>query len=615
METLNFKIFKNIFFSVLMLISAIYIVLYHININKLKEHHSEKLENVICLLDNEQKTFKEDTLKNLANSNPYIKSIKYENKVISGVNSSDKTFFEQIVLFKGKEIVVSYSNKLKINELQFFVIKFFMVVISLFLILLVVFLKISNLLKPFDEINKFFKEFKIGSSSLLEYKSQNISKEFELLKESINHMSLKVHESSNKIYEMAYTDKLTGLPNREAYYREVEKRINDVSFFSILFMDLNGFKVINDRYGHKLGDLFLSKIADKLYHFDIFRLGADEFVIIVNSIHKDYINAVCQEIIRIGNEDVIIDDIILSVGARIGISVLNEKNMHADILLTEANIALYKSKEIGKNIYTYFSYDMYQAIEDRMNLLHDIKVGVKKKEFTFFIQPQVRISDKKIIGGEALLRWNKNGELIPPEIFIKELENNPCIIDVGNQLIEDVMIYTNKLNQDGIEFGKISINLAERQINEDNFIKNIETILDKTKANPKNIEFEITERWNSINKKEIMDNICVLKELGFSISLDDFGEDKSSFNRTDLLPIDTLKLDKKFVERLFQETSSVNSVKSILTYANLSKINFIAEGVETQDELKKLEEIGVEYVQGYLFYKPLTQDEFIKVFN
>jgi len=299
----------------------------------------------------------------------------------------------------------------------------------------------------------------------------------------------------------------------------------------------------------------------------------------------------------------------------IGVSLRTEKSTE-DSLLKESDIAMYEAKAAGKNQFMFFEQKMLEKIDTKNKLMIDLRKATENEEFFFEIQPQVDILTNKISGAEALIRWDYQGtgEIISPFHFIEVLEKSIYIIPVTNQIIKQVFEYAYKLNKEGIVFGRIAINLAEELLKQDYFILDIKRLLEETKCPSSLIEFEITERWVSIEKRYIQSNLDYLKDLGFTLSMDDFGEDNSSFKRTDILPIDKIKLDKNFSDRLFYEQTSEHSISTVLTYSNLTNRTFLIEGIETEKQLNKIKELGIQYVQGYYFYKPLSIKSFKKLF-
>lgn len=618
MKSLNSKITNSIIVIGTILIVSVYVTLYFISIERAKDFHVEKLDNTMLLLNKEltNENTKLEVIQRLIVSDKHIKTITINDKIFNGQSASDEMLFYKTFKINNKDIRITYGDKAKDKYISALKIRMFIVASMFYILVFFIYKQIGRLLNPFQEIIEYFEKFILNRDYKLKFKEEdNVAREFEYVKNSINIMQSNIIEYSEEINKLAFTDSLTSLPNRASYYKEVKKKWNKSEHFSVCFMDLDGFKYINDSYGHSTGDLLLQKISDKLNHLNIYRIGGDEFIIIIDSVNEEIINNVSNEIIYLVNEDIFINSYILNVSTSIGIAVKNKETESAEDLLTESDIAMYVSKNKGKNNITYFNDNMYEDIKNQVELLYNIRKAAENEEFTFFVQPQVSSKDGSIVGGEALIRWNFEGQILTPFHFIKELENSKYIFSVGNQIIKKVMNYANELSIKNIDFGRLSINLAEKQINSEIFIIDIVRILKETGVNANLIEFEITERWKNIESPLIKQNLIKLKELGFSISIDDFGEDNSSFKRADIFPIDQIKLDKNFADRLFDTPSSVNSITAILTYSKLIDVKFIVEGVEQIEQVDKLREIGVDLFQGFYYHRPLSTKDFERLFR
>jgi len=604
LNSLKSKIISYIMLSATVLVVATYTILYFINIEKSKEFNSNKVQiimNTISVLDKKSQL---KFLEKLSKEDPYIKYIKINNKIIKGISYSKKDLFEKNL--GDIHIVYAYNaTDIYVENLE---VRMAAVAGSFYFLIFLMSIFIGKLLTPFEEIVSYFENFSENNFVLLNYRKKNIASEFKYVQKSINKMVLDLNEYQDKMKELAYIDTLTGLKNRRSYLKDIKKQTGD---FSVLFLDLDGFKLINDTLGHEAGDSVLIEVGNRLSEidfeidFEIYRIGGDEFLIIFKTNDRTEVERFCQYIHKYISEDFFIKDQIINISTSIGISI-SDSEIDRNYML-ESDIAMYESKQNGKNSHLTFNNKMLGKIENKLKLIRDIKVASINEEFDFVLQPQ---TDKKgkIIGAEALIRWNKDGKILSPFFFIDILENSKYMIPVGNKLIENVFEFSKKMKRKI----NISINLSEIQLEDISFIPNMVKLIDKTGINPHEFEFEITERWKSIDSRIVISNLNALKKLGFKLSIDDFGEDQSSFKRTDMLPIDKLKLDKSFTDRLFFEKScSTNSIKAILKYARLEDIDMIAEGVETIEQKNKLIEIGINKFQGYYFYKPLSKEEFL----
>ena len=612
-KSLHSKIIGSIIIAGTLLIVFVYTILYFVNIQKSQHFNEKKLDMFVKVLKSEQDSNNFNSLlESFSKEDPFIQKIVILDKgniiTFIGRDKEDKVLFSKDYLLKNKQVKIDYGYSAVEEYVSSLKFRMAIVALSFYLLVFIISIQIGKLLDPFNDIVRFFEQFSINKLNLLQYSQQKVSSEFTYVKDSINSMSNKLFKFKEKLTHTAYFDKLTGLPNRAAYIKDIEERKVP---YSILFLDLDGFKLINDTFGHETGDQVLSIIGSRLLmsleNMSVFRLGGDEFIVILESTNSLEIINTTKDIHEILGKDMYLNNQIVNISTSIGISIVNDKNKDS---LKEADIAMYEAKKEGKNRYKFFSPIMEDKIKDQLKLIRDIKIAAQNEDFFFVIQPQVEISTGDIIGGEALIRWNCHGKILSPYYFIDILENSKYIIPVGYQIIKNVFIFTNQLTKFK---GRISINLAEKQLEEKSFVLNIIRIMKETEVDPSLIEFEITERWNSIDSNVVLSNIKALKKLGFSLSIDDFGEDNSSFKRTDILPIDKLKLDKSFVDRMFEENTSLHSIKTIYTYSELSGFDMIVEGVETLEQKNKLEEMGIKYVQGYFFYKPISSEEFKKL--
>jgi diguanylate cyclase (GGDEF)-like protein len=611
-KSLKSRIINNIIITGTLLIVIIYTSLYFINIEKSKNFNIKKIETLISVIKEDLLKEPEKTIKKIIEADKYIKEIIYKNKKYKGNDFNEKESirknFGEITIIYGERVYYEYISALKIRMA--------IVAIAFYLLIILISKKINLLLTPFNEIVTFFKGIDIENPKKLKFNSKVVSREFIIVQKEINNLGKKIKESTEKINFLAYNDELTKLLNRRAYYKEIANSKDR----ALLFLDLDGFKDINDIYGHKAGDFILEKIGERLSIYkeneNIFRVGGDEFIILINSKNKEEIIKECKDIISIVSEEVIYNKTtILKISTSIGISIIDKEDTDKERALKEADIAMYEAKNAGKNQYKFFEEYMFKKIKDKNKLLEELKEATINEDFTFVVQPQINIETNKVSGAEALIRWEKNKKLISPYYFIKELEESIFITPVTNQIIKQVMEYAKELNDKNIKFGRISINLPEQVFNKKGFLLDLNRIQKETKCPTNLIEFEITERWISIENETIKGNLQLLIDLGYELSIDDFGEDNSSFKRTDILPIQKIKLDKNFSDRLFEERSSKHSIKTILTYSELTNRRFLIEGIETKEQLDKIKEIGVKHVQGYYFYKPLKKEEFIKIFK
>jgi diguanylate cyclase (GGDEF)-like protein/PAS domain S-box-containing protein len=430
-----------------------------------------------------------------------------------------------------------------------------------------------------------------------------------------------IKKNQLQLEELAHYDALTGLPNRLLLYSEltyiikVSKR--QKTRFAVLFLDLDRFKNINDTYGHNTGDKVLKETSYRIKRLiresDIVaRIGGDEFVIVLSDIKtEDDIKRVSQSLLNELEKPFLLDGKEHFISGSIGSSLYPDDSINIDSLLRYADIAMYESKDSGKNKFTSFSMDMSEKANNISNLHNDLKQGLNNDQFYLVYQPQYNIQEKKIYGFEALIRWNhpiyKDWS---PENYIKYAEESNIIIEIGNWVLEQAIIDLQKINSFFTKNFTISINVSHMQLNE-KFVDYLVYILKKYHNISNNIKIEITETAamkNVISTKKIIKQI---KELGFKISLDDFGTGYSALNSIKMLSVDEIKIDRSFIKDVPGDKEDEELVNSIIAMAKVMKKEIIAEGVETKETKDFLLERRCFNIQGFLISKPLTLENLL----
>ncbi|GAB6073668.1 putative bifunctional diguanylate cyclase/phosphodiesterase [Nautilia lithotrophica] len=451
---------------------------------------------------------------------------------------------------------------------------------------------------------------------------QELQKEKELLEEKVKERTKHLEEEYNekisyaqKLDKIAKYDQLTGLANRYLFFNELKllKKEYDLmdSPFALLFIDLDGFKFINDTYGHNIGDKVLqivaSKLKSKVRKEDLVsRIGGDEFTIILKNIDsKEKISEIATKIINSFKKPLKIDDINLYLGASIGIYTIKKHDSFQDII-TKADIAMYEAKKAGKGTYLFFDESMKSELIKITKLRNYIKNALKNNKFINCFQPIVLSTNYKIKGAEALLRLIQNNKLISPTIFIPILEDDIHLIkEVTFWQISEIVKLTKKLD---IFF---TINLSAKLLGDYDLIEYLEKLKQKTHFDTSKIYFEVTETALSSNLTMASNILLKLKEMGFVLSLDDFGTGYSSLAYLRELPFDIIKIDKKFIDNLPFSEKDQKLLKSIINMANILDMKIVLEGIETKEQLKKLpQDENIKY-QGYHFHKPYKIDKLL----
>ncbi|ADK16114.1 Cyclic di-GMP phosphodiesterase Gmr [Clostridium ljungdahlii DSM 13528] len=433
----------------------------------------------------------------------------------------------------------------------------------------------------------------------------------------------KIKKTEDKLHSLAYYDLLTGIPNRTLFYERLERsliRANDnKKAVALLFMDLDGFKVINDSLGHAAGDLLLKEVAARIKSSirksdTVSRLGGDEFTVILENVDShEYVQAVSE---------VIIDKILLpysildreiTLGVSIGIALAPYDESTVEGLMRKADAAMYDAKESGKGKYSFSSKEIEKRNQEILEMQIRLNAALHNKEFILYLQPQTAFdgNEFKIVGAEALIRWETaDGKIFTPDKFIPVSENNRMIIPIGNWILEEIFKIDRILKSSGINI-KLSINVSSKQFENNNLVSKIKEIFKEN--SPQNIDLviEITESFLMQNTEKAIQNLQKIKELGIGISIDDFGTGFSSLSYLTRLPADYLKIDKSFIDDI-ANINHKNITPSIISMAKTLNLKTVAEGVETQEQINRLIDEGCDELQGYYFSKPLIISDFIK---
>lgn len=443
---------------------------------------------------------------------------------------------------------------------------------------------------------------------------------------SIIHDITKYKKAEKKIRYIAYYDLLTGLPNRKMFSENLKNLIsnnnsNEIEV-TLLNIDLDHFKDVNDNFGHHIGDLFLTKIArslkENLHKGEaLYRLGGDEFAIIIkNFSDQKEISNICSRILKTLDKTFKIEDKEIFISASIGVAVYPHDGLNVNTLFKNSDLAMYKAKNEGKNKYRLFSQEMNQNLKNKLNLENNLRKALKNNEFELYYQPKIDIKQNKIIGIESLIRWkNDQGRYIPPSYFIPIAETSRFILDIDRWVFMEACLQIERWEKMGMKNQKVSVNISGFHFKRDRIIKTITDISNIIKIPAGQIEIEITEGIFLENIEDIILTLEKLRSMGISISIDDFGTGYSSLSYLKRLPIDRIKIDKSFVDNIVSNNKDRGIVQTIITMTKLLHLNVIAEGVETLEQLKILNEIGCHEIQGFYFAKPMPVGEYNKFFK
>ena len=440
----------------------------------------------------------------------------------------------------------------------------------------------------------------------------------ELLQEHVNKKTEELQTKSEALKYQAEHDALTNLPNRMLVMNRLKKFLKDAqedkSQIFVLFLDLDRFKEINDTYGHEVGDKLLKEVTKRLQMSlrkkdTIARLGGDEFILLFNDLDEEGVLKVIEKIIQSMEREFTIDGIELYTTFSIGVSRYPEDGKSCDDLLRNADTAMYKAKENGKNNYYFYNAQMTQAAFERMQLDKELRKALENREFQAYFQPKIDAKRNKIIGLEALVRWSHPTKgLIYPDSFIPFAEETGFIDKIDNFMMRTTMEQVLAWQKKGIECGKVSINLSSRQLTSKTYITELKEVIESVGFSTESLEIEITETHIMLDPEYAMEVLSEIRKLGISISIDDFGTGYSSLAYLKKLPITKLKIDRSFVMDLPEDKDDVAIVRTIISLAKNLDLDIIAEGVESREQLQCLLDEGCEAIQGYYFSKPLSKE-------
>ena len=442
-------------------------------------------------------------------------------------------------------------------------------------------------------------------------------------------IALEKSEWEIQLYHKAHHDPLTQLPNRQLLNDRLEQAIKhaarDKHNFSLMFLDLDRFKTVNDSLGHTVGDQILKHVAQRLQETvrdedTVARLGGDEFVILIAPEHdmnecSSQASLLANRVLRAISSpfEVITSGQTrnLHIAASIGIATYPSDGTHPDILLKNADSAMYFAKSEGRNNAQFYSEKLNQKSMQNLLIESDMHRAIEKNEFELYYQPKVNAATGEILGAEALIRWNHPFEgLISPFDFIPIAEENGLIRQIGNWILHQAC-RQNKLWQDaGLKKINISVNLSPREFQQQNLLELIEDSLDKSQLEPQYLGVEIVENIAMHNMDDAIKTITKFKKLGISISIDDYGTGFSTLSYLKKFPVDVLKIDRGFIVNMTSDRGDQAIVSSTILLAHKLGLSVVAEGVEDSAQRDLLCQYGCDQIQGYLFSKPIQASKF-----
>ncbi|WP_246277423.1 sensor domain-containing protein [Neobacillus endophyticus] len=425
-------------------------------------------------------------------------------------------------------------------------------------------------------------------------------------------------KAQEQVQYLAYFDPLTGIPNRNhlhKYLGEVlESNKVDKKIVAVLFLDLDRFKLINDTFGHSFGDLLLKEATIRISRVlekdgILFRYGGDEYVIVVEGVEPREVSQLAEKLIETFSSPFYIQERQMFISTSIGISLFPKDGETVEALIQNSDAAMYSAKENGKNNFRFHSSYLNTNNNRKMEIELGIRKALEQNEFTLYYQPLVDLDTKKIVGLEALIRWiHPEYGFISPAEFIPVAEECGLIVLIGNWVLKTACEQFKRWLDSGFPLKRIAVNVSAIQFCDQNFVNTVNQVLHDTKLEACFLELEITESATQ-QVEEATKIMKVLKEIGVQLSIDDFGTGYSSLNYLRQFPINTLKIDKSFVDEINNNYNGEVIVKTIIELGISLGFMVIAEGIENEQQLSFLKENNCQIGQGYLFSKPLPTHE------
>lgn len=429
-------------------------------------------------------------------------------------------------------------------------------------------------------------------------------------------------DAQEKLQAMATHDALTGLPNRVLLHLQLAQTLDRARHrhrqVAVLFIDLDRFKNVNDSLGHRMGDELLRMIGRRLGQAlrkgdFLARLGGDEFTVLLEDINDaDDAAQVASKLLEVIQQPYWVHGHTVHVSASIGVSMFPDDGDDSDTLLKNADVAMYRAKDAGKNVYQFFAKEMGRQQQQQMALETALRWAVKNEELAFKFQPKIEISTGRIVGAEALLRWSDPllGD-VPPSRFIPLAEESGLIDALGDWVLRQACRESRKWAEAGLGELTIAINLSVRQFRDAEFASRIQRIFAESGCDPRLVEFEVTETSVLYDAEMVSRVLQIERELGVRVAIDDFGTGYSSLVHLKRLPIDMLKIDQSFIRDITTDPDDKAITAGIIALAHSLGLDVVAEGVETAEQLAFLTEKNCDYYQGHFFSKALESSAFI----
>jgi diguanylate cyclase (GGDEF)-like protein/PAS domain S-box-containing protein len=426
--------------------------------------------------------------------------------------------------------------------------------------------------------------------------------------------------AEERIQFLAYYDALTGLPNRTLFQDRLGKALagarRQKCKIALLFLDLDGFKIINDSLGHSVGDLLLKEVAERLNTWGreqdtVARLGGDEFLVMLTQVKELPDVAVAAErLMDAMTAEFVVQGHSLNISCSIGVSIFPEHGADCETLIKNADSAMYGAKDCGRNNFQFFAEAMNAQAVERLSLENSLRLAVGKKELFLVYQPQMDVATRRITGLEALLRWQHPGlGLVPPDRFIRIAENSGLIVPIGEWVLRTACSQARKWQDDGLPAVSVAVNVSAVQFRQQGFCDLIRSVLQQTGLAPQHLELELTESLLLANADMTLSVLRELRSMGLTLAIDDFGTGYSNFTSLRQFGVSKLKIDRSFIRDVAIKPDDAAITTAIISMAKSLNLKVIAEGVEDEAQMSFLRTHHCDQIQGYYFSKPLAVDD------
>jgi len=429
----------------------------------------------------------------------------------------------------------------------------------------------------------------------------------------------KRREDEERIRYQANYDALTGLPNRALFLDRLNQSIGAMKRggkrLALMFIDLDGFKLVNDTLGHEVGDLLLKEASERLIECvrpgdTVARFGGDEFTVIVPDIDgPSTIPLIAQRLIDALNEPFHLKGHDSFVSGSVGITLYPDDGARATDLLRNADAAMYRAKEQGKATFHFYTTDINREVKERLALKNGLNKALERNEFSLHYQPKLEIASGRITGVEALMRWHNEAlGMVSPVRFIPVMEESGMVVEVGEWALQTACQQHLAWAEGGFPGVRVAVNLSARQLREPRFVDMVKRVLRDTGVDPSGLEVEITESMLMSDAESAVVALTELHDLGIHVAMDDFGTGYSSLSYLKRFPIDTIKIDRSFVADITTNADDAEIIRTIITMGHTLNRRVVAEGVETNEQCDLLSEYSCDEIQGYVFSPPLPAD-------